>query len=174
MIYPTDVKQVYREAHSFEHYFVSPICLYFSDTHLQDMVPRWGTKYDGFHGPSKAMNYVDADHSLENLGKLLYSSWCDSFTPTMMYILQAFQRHEAANKCWGRHLSYLVLWQLRIKLCSLHMREHIPSYLSHMAALILLIMIPQAEYVLIFVGGIVGGKAHSLNVPLGEGVPHSC
>ena len=53
------------------------------------------------------------------------------------------------------------------------MREHIPSYLSHMAASILLVMIPQVEYVLIFVGGIVGGKAHLLNVPLGEGVPHS-
>ena len=53
------------------------------------------------------------------------------------------------------------------------MRENIPSYLSHMVASILLIMIPQAEDVLIFVGGIVGGKAHLLNVPLGEGVHHS-
>ena len=34
MSYPIDVKQVYREAHPLENYFVSPICLYFSDTHL--------------------------------------------------------------------------------------------------------------------------------------------
>ena len=107
------------------------------------------------------------------LGNLLYSSWCDYFTPPMMYILQEFPRNKETKKCWGRHLSYLFLWQLRIKLCWLHMREHIPSYLSQMAASMLLIIIPQAKYVLIFVGGIVGGKAHLLNVPLGEGVPHS-
>ena len=29
MSYPTDIKQVYREAGTFEHYNVSPICLYF-------------------------------------------------------------------------------------------------------------------------------------------------
>ena len=143
MGYPTDVKQVYREAHALKNYFVSPICLYFSDTHFQGMVPRWGTKYDGFHGPFRAMNCVDAGHSLENVGKLSYSSWCDYFTPTMMYILQAFQRHEAEKKCWGRHLSYLILWKLRIKLRWLHMREHLPHYLAHMAASMLLLMIPQ-------------------------------
>ena len=32
MSYPTDVKQVYREACTFENYNVSPICLYFSNT----------------------------------------------------------------------------------------------------------------------------------------------
>ena len=110
MSYPTDVKQVYREACLFEHYNLSPICLSFYNTHLQRISPKGGTIYDGFHGLLKAMNYVDASHSLDNLGKLLYSSWCDSFTPTMMYILQAFQRHEAANECWGRHLSYPILW----------------------------------------------------------------
>ena len=52
------------------------------------------------------------------------------------------------------------------------MREHLPSYLAHMVASMLLLMIPQAEDVLIFVWGIVGGKAHLLNVPLGGGAPH--
>ena len=45
------------------------------------------------------------------------------------------------------------------------------SFMTHGNSMIL-IMIPQAEDVLILVGGIVGGKAHLLNVPLGEGVPH--
>ena len=53
------------------------------------------------------------------------------------------------------------------------MREHLPSHLSYMAVSMILIMIPQAEDVLILVWGIVGGEAHLLNVPLGEGVPHS-
>ena len=46
MSYPTNVKKVYREACLSEHYNVSPICLYFSKTLLQDIVPRWGINYD--------------------------------------------------------------------------------------------------------------------------------
>ena len=51
------------------------------------------------------------------------------------------------------------------------MRGHIPSHLSHMETSMIIIMIPQVEYVLIFVGGIVGGDAHVLDVSLGKEFP---
>ena len=70
MSYLTDVKQVYGGTCISEYYDVSPICFYFSNTHLQGFSPRGGTICDGFHGPLKAMNYVDAGHSLEDLGEL--------------------------------------------------------------------------------------------------------
>ena len=143
-----------------------------SNTHLQNISPRGGIIYDGFHGPLKAMNYVDAGHSLKVLGKLLYYSWCDSCTTTMMHLFQAFRRDGAARKCWGRHFSFLILWQLRVKMRWLHMRKHLPSPLSYMAASMILIMIPYVENVLTL-GNMVGGEAHWWDVSLVEGVPHS-
>ena len=74
-------------------------------------MPRWGTKYDGFHGPLKAMNYVDVGHSLEGLGNLIYPSWCDYFPPNMIHIFQEFKGDGVASKCWGGHLTLSIPWQ---------------------------------------------------------------
>ena len=52
------------------------------------------------------------------------------------------------------------------------MRDHCPSPLLYMEASMVLLMIPHAEDVLIFVGGMVRGETHLLGVSLGEGSPH--
>ena len=114
------------------------------------------------------MNNGDVGHSLGDLGEMMYSSWCESSTPTILHLLQACKKDGAANKCWGEHLSYHILWQLGGKLHWLHMRDHCPSPLLYMAASMILLMIPHAEDVLIFMGGIFGGEAHLFDVSLGE------
>ena len=52
------------------------------------------------------------------------------------------------------------------------MRDHCPSPLLYMAAIMILLMIPHAEDVLIFLGGMVGGEAHLLDMSLGEESPY--
>ena len=53
------------------------------------------------------------------------------------------------------------------------MRDHDPSPLLHMAARMISIMIPYAEYVLIFIGDMIGGEAHRLNVSFGKEISHT-
>ena len=68
---------------------------------------------------------------------------------------------------------YHILWQLGAKLHWLHMRDHCPSPLLHMAASMTLIMIPYAEDVLIFVGSMVVGETHLLDVSLGKEISYT-
>ena len=77
-----------------------------------------------------------------------------------MHLLQAWKKDGAANKCWEKHLSYHIQWQLGVKMRWLHMRDHYPSPLLHMEASMISIMIPYAEDVLIFVGNMIGGETH--------------
>ena len=53
------------------------------------------------------------------------------------------------------------------------MRDHCPSPLLHMAASMTLIVIPYVDDVLIFVGNMIGGKAHWLDVSMGEEISHT-
>ena len=101
----------------------------------------------------------------------MHLPWCDSFTPITKHLLKAFKKDGAASKCWRKHLSSSIPWQLRVKLHWLHMRRHIPSPLSYMVDSMILIMIPHAEDVLIL-GNMVGGETHLWNVSLGKGVSH--
>ena len=60
-----------------------------------------------------------------------------------------------------------------VKLHWLHMRDHYPSPLFYMAASMISIMIPYVEDVLIFVGSMVGGEIHWLDVSFGEVISHT-
>ena len=53
------------------------------------------------------------------------------------------------------------------------MRDHCSSPLLHMVAIMTLFMIPYAEDVLIFVGNMIGGETHWLDVSFGEENPHT-
>ena len=103
----------------------------------------------------------------------MHSSWCDSSIATIIHLLQAWKKDEAAKKCWGKHFSYHILWQLGVKLCWLHMRDHCPSPLLHMAAIMTLIVIPYVDDVLIVVGDMIGGMTHWLDVCIGNETFHT-
>ena len=167
MSYLDDFKQVYEKQYIAESH---DVYLYFSNTHLQGFAPRGSTIYDGLHGPLEAVKFIDDDDPLEDLGGEIHFPWCDSFTPIIKHLLQACNKDGPANKCWEKHFSYHILWQLGVKICWFHLRDHCPSPLLHMAASMTLIMIPYAEIFLIFVWNMDGGKTHWLDVSLGKGI----
>ena len=95
-----DFKQVY------DGYYIAEshdMYLYFSNTHLQGFAPRGSTIYDGLHGPLEAMNFIDDDHPLEDLGGEIHFPWCDSFTPIIKHLLQVCKKDGQASKCWRKH-----------------------------------------------------------------------
>ena len=63
--------------------------------------------------------------------------------------------------------------QLGVKLHWLHLRDHCPSPLLHMATSMMLIMIPFVDVVIIFSGSMIGGETHWLDVSLGEEISHT-
>ena len=172
MSYLADLTQVYDKHCISENNDIFIIYLHFLNTHVQVLAPRGGTFSYGLHEPLWAMNNGDVGHSLGDLREMMYSPWCDSLTPTIIHLLQACKKDGAANKCWGKHLLYHILWKLGVKLHWFHLRDHCPSPLLHMEASMTLIMIPYAEDVLTFVRNVVGGETHFLDVFLGEESPY--
>ena len=108
---------------------------------MHGIAPRGGTLSYLPHGLLGAMRNGDVDHSLEDFGEMMYSSWCDSLTPTIIYLIQACKKNGVANKWWKGHLLYHPLWKLGENPHWLHMRNHFPSPLLHMEASMTLIMI---------------------------------
>ena len=173
MSYLTTVIQVYGGTCISKYFDVFTICLYFSNIDVQGFAPRGGTSSHGLHRPLWAMKNGDVVHSLEDVGDMMYSSWCDSLTPTILHLLQTCKKKWTTNKCGEKHLLYHILWQLGVKLHWLHLRDHCPSPLFHIAASMTLIMIPYAKGVLIFVGNMIGRKTNWLDVSLGEEISHA-
>ena len=173
MSYLADLNQVYDKNCIARHHDIFIVYLHFFNTHVQGFAPRGGTFSYGLHRPLWAMKNGDVGNSLGDIGEIMYSPWCDSLTPTIIHLLQACKKDGAANKCWDKHLSYPILWQLGEKLRWLHMRDHCPSPLLYMAASMTLIMIPYAENVLIFVEDMVGEKKHWFDISLGNEISHT-
>ena len=75
-------------------------------------------------------------------------------------LLQTCEEIGAASKWWGGHPSFHFLWQLRVKLHWLHLRDHFPSPLLHMAANMILLMVPLVDIAKYFLGSMIGGETH--------------
>ena len=58
-------------------------------------------------------------------------------------------------------------------MCSLHLRDHFPSPLLHMAVSTTLIVIPYVDDVLIIVGDMIRGMTHWLDVSIGNETSHT-
>ena len=144
MSYLTDSNQLCGKDCISEHHDIFTIYFYFLTTHVEGIAPRGGTLSYFLHGLLGVMSNGDVDHSLEDFGKMMCSSWCDSLTPTIIHLLQACKKDGAANKCWGERLSYHILWKLGGKMHWLHMRDHCPSPLLYMEASMILLVIPHS------------------------------
>ena len=112
MSYLANFKQVYEKHCISESHDISIIYLYFLNTHVQVLAPKGGTFSDGLLEPLWAMNNGDDSHSLGGLEGVMYSSWYDSLTPTIIHLLQACKKDGVARNCWGEHFSYQIIWKL--------------------------------------------------------------
>ena len=95
------------------------------------------------------------------------------FAPYTIHFLQTCGEIGATNRWLGSHTSSHILMQLAVKLRWLHLRDHFPSPLLHMAASMILNMVPYVDVVLIFVGRMLGGETHWLDVSLGNENSHT-
>ena len=112
-------------------------------------------------------------HSLGGLGEIVSFAEHDHLAPFTINFLQACEEIGAARKWLRSHtLCHSLLW-LRFKMRWLHLRDHCPSPLLHMVASMILIMIPYVSIVLIFIGIMIRGETHWLDVSFGEEDSHT-
>ena len=106
------------------------------------------------------------DHSLSGYGEDISHGEHTHISHYIIHFLQNCEEIGAACKWWGGHPSFYFLWQWRVKLRWLHLRDHCPSPLLHMAAIMILLMVPLVDIAIDFLGSMIGGETHWVNVSL--------
>ena len=107
-------------------------------------------------------------HSLGGLGEEMYYGGNAPFTPYIIHFLQTYDEIGAASKWMKSHSFYQSLLQLRVKLRWLHLRDHCPYHLLHMAASMILSLALYDAIISIFMRSMVGREAHWMDVSLGR------
>ena len=140
--------------------------------HVQDDAPRRSILFSRPHGLVEAISMIDG-HPLGGLGEEIYYGGHTHGTPCIIHFLHTYEEIGAAGKWLRSHTFYQSLLQLRVKLCWLHLRDHFPSHLLHMAASMILIFAPYGSNFSVFMRSMLEREANYVDVSFEGEIPHT-
>ena len=124
------------------------------------------------HDQLWAIKFYKHGHSLGGYREMLYDCGCTPKAPNIYHFFSDCEKTWAASKWWGNHLPYHYMMKLGDILRWSHMWDYDPPPSLHLIVYVLLVLIPHDDDALIFVGSMIGGMAHWLDVSIGNEASH--